>query len=110
MKGTSLGEFEELVLLSIAILYGDAYGVSILNELDKRTGRKILISSIHKVLVRLEKKGYLTSSMGGATEERGGRSKKLYELTMNGKSVLSQSRDMRNAMWTDISNLVWENK
>jgi DNA-binding PadR family transcriptional regulator len=106
MKGTSLGEFEELVLLSIAILHGDAYGLSILHELDKRTGRKIMISSVHKVLVRLEKKGYLVSHLGGATEERGGRSKKLYELTMNGKGVLLKSRELRNDMWADISQLI----
>ena len=56
MKGTSIGEFEELVLLAVGILKDDAYSLSILDELKERTGRKVLISSVHKVLSRLETK------------------------------------------------------
>jgi PadR family transcriptional regulator, regulatory protein PadR len=63
MKGTYLGEFEELVLLATGILYDDAYGLAIVDELEKQTGRTVMMSSVHKALVRLEDKGYLKSHM-----------------------------------------------
>lgn len=108
MKGTYLGEFEELVLLSTGILYDDAYGLAIVDELEKQTGRTVMMSSVHKALVRLEEKGYLKSRMGGATDERGGRDKRLYALTQAGVKVLNQSRDMRNSMWKQVPKVVWE--
>ena len=58
MKGTYLGEFEELVLLVVGMLFDDAYGVAIVDELENQTGRSVMISSVHKALVRLEDKGY----------------------------------------------------
>ena len=88
MKGTSLGEFEELVLLCVGILFDDAYGLAITDEIQKQTGRNLMISAVHKALVRLEDKGYLKSRMGGATETRGGREKRLYTLTAAGKTVI----------------------
>lgn len=108
MKGTSLGEFEELVLLTVGILHNDAYGLGIRDELEKQTSRNVMISSVHKALVRLEDKGFLTSSMGGATDERGGRKKRLYELTISGKRVLNQSKELRNSMWNSVPKAVWE--
>lgn len=108
MKGTSLGEFEELVLLSVGILFDDAYGLAILDELQQKTGRKVLISSVHKALVRLEDKGYLTSRMGGATAVRGGREKRLYMLTPAGVRVLTEMRELRNRMWSEVPKMVWE--
>lgn len=108
MKGTSLGEFEELVLLSVGILFDDAYGLAVVDELQKKTGRNIMISSVHKSLVRLEDKGYLKSRMGGATNARGGRDKRLYTLTPAGKSVLNEMRELRNQMWKEIPKIVWE--
>ena len=107
MKGTSIGEFEELVLLSVAINGDDAYSLSILDELKNFTGRPILISSVHKVLIRLEDKGYLKSQMGNPLTERGGRAKKLYELTIPGKGVLHQTKALRDAMWSAIPDLQW---
>ena len=108
MKGTYLGEFEELVLLSVGILFDDAYGLAIVDELEKQTGRNVMMSSVHKSLVRLEDKGYLKSHLGGATASRGGRDKRLYTLTQAGKKVLSDSREMRNDMWKQIPKMVWE--
>lgn len=108
MKGTYLGEFEELVLLTVGILYDDAYGLSILSELERQTERNIMISSVHKALVRLEDKGYLKSRLGGASERRGGREKRLYALTRDGMAVLNESRDMRNSLWRQIPKIVWE--
>ena len=108
MKGTYLGEFEELVLLVVGMLFDDAYGVAIVDELENQTGRNVMISSVHKALVRLEDKGYLKSYMGGATELRGGRDKRLYTLTRAGIKVLNQSREMRNSMWREIPKIVLE--
>jgi len=108
MKGTYLGEFEELVLLTVGILFDDAYGLAIVDELEKQTGRNIMMSAVHKSLVRLEEKGYLKSRMGGAAETRGGRNKRLYTLTQAGKKVVQESREMRNTMWKQIPKIVWE--
>jgi PadR family transcriptional regulator, regulatory protein PadR len=108
MKGTYLGEFEELVLLTVGILYDDAYGLAIVDQLEKQTGRPVMISSVHKSLVRLEEKGYLKSRMGGATETRGGRDKRLYTLTAAGTKVLSQSKEMRNSMWKQVPKVAWD--
>lgn len=108
MKGTYLGEFEELVLLAVGILFGDAYGLAIVDELERQTGRNIMISSVHKALVRLEEKGYLKSWMGGSTETRGGRDKRLYELTQAGKKVLADSRELRNDLWKQVPKIVWQ--
>lgn len=108
MKGTYLGEFEELVLLTVGILHDDAYGLAIKDELEKQSARTAMISSVHKALVRLEDKGFLNSNMGGATEERGGRKKRLYHLTATGKKVLNQSKELRNTMWDSVPKVVWE--
>lgn len=108
MKGTYLGEFEELVLLTVGILYDDAYGLAIVDELEKQTGRSVMISSVHKSLVRLEEKGYLKSRMGGATETRGGRDKRLYSLTAAGTKVLAHSKEIRNSMWKQVPKVAWD--
>jgi len=108
MRGTYLGEFEELVLLAVGILFEDAYGLAIVDELERQTGRNIMVSSVHKALVRLENKGYLKSHMGGASEVRGGRDKRLYTLTQAGKKVLNDSRELRNSMWKEIPKIIWE--
>lgn len=108
MKGTYLGEFEELVLLAVGILFNDAYGLAIVEELEKQTGRRIMISSVHKVLVRLEEKGYLKSHLGGATTARGGRDKRLYQLTKAGTRVLNQSRELRNSMYNQVPKIAWQ--
>lgn len=110
MKGTYLGEFEELVLLAVGILFDDAYGLAIVDELEKKTGRSVTMSSVHKVLMRLEDKGYLKSHMGGATQLRGGRDKRLYTLTQAGKKVLNQSKELRNSMWEEVPTIVWEGR
>ena len=107
MKGSSIGEFEELVLLSVLINGDDAYSLSILEELRNHTKRSILISSVHKVLVRLEQKNLLKSFMGNPTAERGGRAKKLYELTNEGKEALEQTKTIRDNMWSEIPSVQW---
>lgn len=90
MKGEYLGELEELVLLTIASMNGDAYGVTIMNEIHGQSGREVNIGALHSVLKRLEGKGYLTSNMGGATTERGGRRKRYFNVTGEGRKVTEE--------------------
>lgn len=110
MKGTNIGEFEELVLLTVGILYDDAYGLAITDEIEARTARTVTVSSVHKALMRMEQKGFLRSHMGGATEERGGRNKRLFTITNTGKEALREARTMRNELWDAIPKIVWDLK
>jgi len=102
MNRAYLGEFEELVLLTVAVLEGQAYGVTVANELKQRTSRIISLSGVHIALYRLEEKGFLLSELGGATNERGGRRKRFFTLTAAGKQILSEMRDVRNHLWDSI--------
>lgn len=95
-----LGELEELILLIVALLNNEAYGVSISEELQKQAGRELSISAIHAVLHRLEAKGFVKSKMGGASEERGGRRKRLFRITAYGRNALEELRNTRNLIWS----------
>ena len=105
MKEYSLGEFEELVLLMVAALHGDAYGVAILENLEEKMGRKVNISTIHVALKRLEKKGYVESSYGGITLKRGGRRKKYYSITAYGKKALDYQFELRTSIYKQIPEI-----
>ena len=105
MKGTYIGEFEELVLLAVAVLDGDAYGVSVTAMIEDEAGRSVTISTVHNVLYRLEKKGFVRSFLGGATTERGGRKKRLFRITAAGQTALSTSKELRNRLWDLIPGL-----
>ena len=103
MKGTYLGEFEELVLLTVGALYPEAYGVGIMDDIAKETGRSVNISAIHSALRRLDEKGFVTSEMGGPTNERGGRRKRIFELTAFGKKALDE--EQRMSLYNRIPNI-----
>ena len=98
-----LGELEELILLMVALLNKEAYGVSITEELKKQAGRDITISAAHAALHRLEEKGFVKSRMGGASAERGGRRKRLFSITAYGRNALEELRDTRTAIWSLIT-------
>lgn len=106
MKGTNLGEFEELVLLTVAILDGEAYGFTISEEIEKNTARTTSMRAVHTALYRLEEKGFVESELGGATAQRGGRRKRLYSITHQGKLALTEMKSMRNKLWSLIPNTV----
>lgn len=108
MKGTNLGELEELVLLMVAMLYDDAYGNAIQKAIKNECNRTISISTVHAVLQRLEKKGYLKSRYGGETKARGGRRKHLFTVTKAGQVVLTNSRELRNKIWNAIPKIAFE--
>jgi PadR family transcriptional regulator, regulatory protein PadR len=103
MKRTYLGEFEEVVLLTVAVLGEGAYGVAITDELDRQTGRSVSISAVHAALHRLQEKGMLSSYMGEATAERGGRRKRLFGVTALGSRTLHDIRAVRDQLWNAIS-------
>lgn len=105
MKNKGLGEFEELVLLAVCILEGGAYGISVKNEVEKHSGRSILLGAIHITLYRLQDKGLLQSEMGGNTEKRGDRRKRLFTITTIGMKQLRASQDVRQKMWQLIPQL-----
>lgn len=102
MKGTHLGEFEELVLLTIAALVNDAYSVGICDELTKHTGRSVKLGVVHAVLNRLERKGYVKSRLGEATSVRGGKRKRYYTVTSAGKAALMRAKEVRDRLWDII--------
>jgi len=100
-----LGELEELILLMVALIGAGAYGVSITDELEEQTGRVITISAVHAALHRLEEKGFVKSRMGGASMERGGRRKRLFQVTAYGRQALQELRDVRNAIWAQLPSI-----
>src|SRR5215217_5844161 len=102
MKGTQLGEFEEIVLLAVASLYDDAYSVSVVEELSGRLERPMSLGVVHRTMQRLEEKGLLQSRFGEATAERGGRRKRLFKVTVAGEQSLREARRIRNELWDVI--------
>ncbi len=99
MKTKGLGEFEELVLLAVCILDDEAYGISVKNEVEKHSGRSVLLGAVHITLYRLQDKGLLKSSLGGNTSKRGDRRKRLFRITEVGLRQLRASREVRQEMW-----------
>jgi DNA-binding PadR family transcriptional regulator len=105
MKGTYLGEFQEIVLLTILVLDENAYGVSIQEEIEKRTGREVSRGALHTALTRLDEKGFINSEFGGATAERGGRRKRFYQLTNLGRSALEEAKSLRADLWSSVPKI-----
>ena len=108
MSKHHLGEFEEVVLLTVAILYGEAYGIAILDEMEKRLKRRVSIGSLQTVLRRLEKKGFLTSQFGEATPERGGKRKRYFVVTKYGQKVLQETKEQRLRLWKAIPRIAFD--
>ena len=105
MKKYQLGEFEEVVMLTIAILHKKAYGVAIKAEIEERLGRSVSMGAMHSALVRLEDKGYVRSTAGEGTDDRMGRPKKYFEITALGKNALTYVKDTREALWRAIPKI-----
>lgn len=100
-----LGYLEETILLIILTMEDRAYGFSVSEAYKSHTGKAISISAIHSVLSRLEKKGLIQSEMGGATEDRGGRRKRLFSPTNHAKEVIQEIKRSRQALWVQIPDL-----
>jgi DNA-binding PadR family transcriptional regulator len=108
MKGSNLGELEELILLTVGILYPEAYGVAVMDEVLKNTGRQLNISAVHAVLTRLEEKGYVRSAMSDPTTSRGGRRKRIFTLTAAGSKTLEEANEMRNQLYNRIPRIAFQ--
>ncbi len=106
IKSYQLGELEELVLMIVAILNEEAYGVKVMDEIQNQIGRKVNISAVHTVLDRLEKKDFVSSYMGGASAERGGRRKRLFKVTAEGSKAITYVHQTRNELYNQIPKAI----
>jgi len=102
-----LGELEELVLMIVAILDKEAYGVRVMDEILSQINRKVNISAVHTVLDRLEKKGFVSSYMGGASAERGGRRKRIFKVTTEGSRAITYVHQTRNQLFNQIPKAIF---
>ena len=105
MKNPSIGEFEELVLLVVAALHDEAYGVTIQESLAEKLSKNINISAVHVALKRLTDKGFVKSRYGGITTDRGGRRKKYYSITALGKRMLDDQYSLRTSIYKQIPKI-----
>ncbi len=104
MKRTYLGEFEEIVLLTVAVMNGKAYGVALMHEIIEQTGRDLHLNQCHSALQRLEEKGMVKSYLGEPTAERGGRRKRLFTVTAYGYRTLEEIQEVRVSFWSRLVN------
>lgn len=104
VKSDSLGEFEQSLLLAIVHLGATAYGVTIQAEVEARTGRNIAVGALYTSLGRLERKGYVRSTLADPTPERGGRSKRYFTIRAAGVAALRQSRERMERMWHGLES------
>lgn len=108
MKNFQLGEFEEVVMLTVGLLYNEAYGVAIKNEIENRLNRSVSVGALQTALQRLEKKGFLKSREGEGSQERAGRPKRFYNITALGKKALEYAKTTREELWQAIPNVAWD--
>jgi PadR family transcriptional regulator len=95
----ALGELEEMVLLATAAAGEEAYGLSVQQLLASEGRRSPALATVHATLYRLEGKGFLVSRMGGATAERGGRSKRFFRVTSLGMDAVTAKRAVRSSFY-----------
>ena len=100
-----LGEFEELILTMVAALQDEAYGAAICEEIETKFKREVNLSAVHVTLYRLEDKGYIKSKMGGGTNERGGRRKRIFSITSAGMAILRAMKETRLELWNMVPQL-----
>ena len=93
-----LGEFEQVVLLAVARLGDDAYGMRIRLEIEERASRAASIGAVYATLDRLESKGYVRAR----DEDSGGRARRFFGLTPEGLAALESARDLQARMWSGL--------
>ncbi|MEQ9304821.1 MAG: helix-turn-helix transcriptional regulator [Marinoscillum sp.] len=104
----SIGEFEEIVMLTVAVLYGNAYGVTIKADIETRLKRSVSVGAMRIALKRLEKKGYLKSEFGETTAVRGGKRKRYFTVTPAGKKALDQVKESRAKLWDAVPEVAFD--
>lgn len=102
MSYQTLGEFEQLVLLAIIRLGDDVYGVPIVDEIERRTGRAVARAAVYVTLRRLEQKGLISSWMSEPTPERGGKARRCVRIEAEGIRLLRESRRALDRMWSGL--------
>lgn len=102
MKGTHLGEFEELVLLAVYSLAGTAYGVTVQQAIEASASRSCTLGAVYSALDRLQSKDCVSSRVGGRTSQVGGRRKRFFEITPRGQRRLEAARAAREALWRQV--------
>jgi DNA-binding PadR family transcriptional regulator len=110
MTKYSLGEFEEVVLLTVAVLHGNAYGVAIKADIEQRLNRKVSVGAMRTALMRLENKGFVESEFGEATAVRGGKRKRYHKVTPFGKKALDHVMATRHQLWAAIPPIAFDFK
>ena len=110
MKKYQLGEFEEVVILTIAILNNEAYSVAIKEEIESRLDRSVSMGAMHTALKRLEDKGYIKAHSGDTTEERQGRPKRYFEITAAVKRAMQYLKESRDELWNAIPKKILQTK
>jgi PadR family transcriptional regulator PadR len=106
VKKYQLGEFEEIVMLTIAVLHDNAYGTAIKSEIESRLARNVSMGAMHSALIRLEEKGYIKSFNASGTEERMGRPRRYFQLTALGKRAMLHAKESRDKLWNAIPKVV----
>ena len=101
-RGEYLGEFEQMILLTVARLADQAYGIAIIEELQGRTGTEAAVASVYAALDRLERRGFVVSKVGESTPERGGRAKRYFALVPAGALALHRSRNALDSLWEGL--------
>jgi len=104
----AIGEFEEIVMLTVALLYKNAYGISIKQEIEQRLNRNVSVGAMRTALNRLEKKGFLSSKFGEASAVRGGKRKRYFKVTPYGKKAIEQVMKTRKELWQAIPSIAFE--
>ena len=105
MKKTRLGEFQELILMTVIILQEEAYGNEIQRDLEERLKERLSMGAIQTALKRMEEKGFLTSKWGEASQKRGGKRKRIYAATPEAYQILQEMKDIRSQLWAAMPNL-----
>ena len=108
MERMHLGEFEEVVLLTVAVLYDEAYGVAIKRDIEERLARSVSVGALQSALRRMEDKGFLASRLGEATRVRGGKRKRYFTVTPSGKQALTEMQETRQQLWQAIPSVAFD--
>ncbi len=101
-RNSFLGEFEQIILLTVARMGDAAYGMAIRQEMEQRVGRRVAIGSVYAALDRMERKGYVRSKVGDPTPTRGGRAKRFYELRAPGVEAVRRARSIMDGLWDGL--------
>ncbi len=108
MKRTHLGEFEEVVLLTVAVLYDEAYGVAIKHDIEERLNRSVSVGALQSALRRMENKGFLSSRLGETSPVRGGKRKRYFTVSPYGKQALTEVKENRLQLWRAIPKVAFD--